>query len=390
MKNSPISVPLILLSVGCASEGSAPPFSIDTLPTGTVVVSNTTEGLWGDGDAWTLSEEVRIGELDGDGPEVFGRVGDFGIDAEGRFHIFDGQAQELRVFGSNGEFVRVVGRRGEGPGEFSNVSGMKWGPDGNLWLMDPSNSRVTLFDTSGTFVRGHLVDAIHSWPWSGGFDATGRFYSPGLNMSAEVFSQLVLVGYDDSMEPADTIGFPQYPGEQKFFEHRSEGGSMQATVPFAGGINGYLVNQTGNYWFAITDEYRIIQRTLYGDTAKVIWKEFEEVPVSGGEIDSVFETMSWFTNQGGDLDRSKVPGTKPALNSIFVDDVGGVWVSPILPGDREQVLEVFDSRGVYLGDVMRPEGLSDFPRPRVIGDNLYAVLRDDLGVNYVARWRINR
>ena len=123
-----------LLLVGCADGGGAAVFAgaVDTLPDGRIVVSNPATGMWGEGDEWDVTEEVRIGQVDGDGPDVFGAIGLLEIDEAGRFYVFERQAQELRVFDAEGDYVRTVGRKGSGPGEVSQVIGMDWAPDGTL------------------------------------------------------------------------------------------------------------------------------------------------------------------------------------------------------------------------------------------------------------------
>ncbi len=146
-----------LLLVGCAEGGGASVFAgaVDTLPDGRIVVSNPATGMWGEGDEWEVTEEVRIGQVDGDGPDVFGSIGLLEVDEAGRFYVFERQAQELRVFDAEGNYVRTVGGKGSGPGEFSQVIGMDWAPDGSLWMVDPANNRISVFDAAGTYVEGH-------------------------------------------------------------------------------------------------------------------------------------------------------------------------------------------------------------------------------------------
>ena len=139
---------------GCASEAPASGWggTVDTLSSGQVSVYNPLGSLWSAGDGWVLEEDLRIGTLEGTGPDMFGAITDFEVDRYGRFWLFEGQAQELRVFDSTGSFVRTVGRKGEGPGEFNQVIGMAWGPDEHLWLVDPSNNRLSVVDTTGAAI----------------------------------------------------------------------------------------------------------------------------------------------------------------------------------------------------------------------------------------------
>jgi hypothetical protein len=196
---------------------------MDTLVGGAVSVSNPIDGVWDSRTAWRVVEEVRIGTLEGDGPDMFGSIGSMEVDENGNIYVYERQALELRVFGPNGEHVRTVGREGGGPGEFKQVIGMDWAADGTLWIVDPGNNRISVFDTAGTYVTSHrtIGNYIIS-PWPGGFDTTGAFYNYGIDTEADAEEQLVMVRYDDNMEPADTFQVPRYDAGDAYFDLRTK------------------------------------------------------------------------------------------------------------------------------------------------------------------------
>ncbi len=222
---------------------------------------------------------------------------------------------------------------------------MDWAPDGTLWMVDPNNNRISVIDTAGTYVTSHrMPGGIVISPWPGGFDpgASGGF-------------GLVLVRYDENLEPADTIQIPQRTGEGNFFELRSERGWMRAGVPFSAGVTWQFVRRTPYIWFALTGEYRIYQRTIDGDTVRVISRDFDPLPVTGEDIDSAIVGLEWFTRQGGKVDHSKFPDTKPAIRRFSVDDVGRLFVVPVTSTElTDRVLDVFDEEGRYLGRLDLP------------------------------------
>src|SRR5690606_12076777 len=94
--------------------------TVDTLATGTVVVMNPPSPTPFDRQ-WTVEEIDRIGELEGDSPYMLGRIQAIAVDAAGRLLVFDGLANELRVFSQDGRHVETHGREGAGPGEFGSV-----------------------------------------------------------------------------------------------------------------------------------------------------------------------------------------------------------------------------------------------------------------------------
>ncbi|MCZ6856871.1 MAG: hypothetical protein O7F70_02620, partial [Gemmatimonadetes bacterium] len=252
---------------------------------------------------------------------------------------------------------------------------------------DPANNRISVFDTAGTYVEGHrALGGYVITPWPGGFDDRGRFYNYGVDPAASDGFGLVLVGYDETLEPADTIRIPQRTGEGNFFELRSERGRMRAGVPFSAGVTWRFVRCTPYIWFAHTGDYKLFQRTLEGDTLRVVSREFESLPVTGEDIDSAIVRLEWFTRQGGKIDRSKFPDNKPAIQNFYVDDVGRLFVVPVTTDELSyRVLDVFDQAGRYLGRIDLPFNLSGNPRSIFRRGKLWTVIRDELDVPYVVR-----
>lgn len=380
---------VLALPLGGCGEGRAGTEwagTVDTLPGGAVLVRNPASGVWVEGEGWTIREELRIGSLEGSGPEVFGQVAALEVDALGRIYVAEGQAHEIRVFDAEGRFVRTIGRKGGGPGEFEDVSALFFGPQGNLWVVDQQNARYSVFDTAGAFLTSHRRPVPGMiMPWPGLMDDEGRIYEIGFAMEGP---DLLRFGTD--LERADTLPMPSSEGP--YFEHRTDGGRMRASVPFAPGLV-WRLDPRGHLWFGISEEYRIVERSPEGDTLRIIEKEHAPVAVTAEERTEAMERLEWFTRQGGRVDASRLPGTKPAFRRFHVDEEGHLWVVPSVAGEdaggTADVFDIFDPRGRYLGRVTPP-----FPLPYspvLFRDGrLYTVAADELGVPYVVRARILR
>jgi len=386
---------LVALVVGCDSGENAGTWlgTVDTLPGGVVQVTNPATGIWDAEAGWQVTEVMRVGSADGDGPDLFGRVGDFEVDASGRIYVFDSQAQELRIFGVDGLHVRTVGRKGGGPGEFSQVIGMDWSPGGDLWLLDPNNNRISVIDTNGTYVTSHpALGGFIVMPWSGGFDNQGRFYTYGIDPDPEDENSfpMVFVRYNEALQPTDTTDVPRYQGNAEYFEARSGDGFMRAGVPHSPGLRWRLARNS-DFWFILTGEYEIVRRTFEGDTLSVFSKAFTPLPVTSADLEEAREDLEWFTRQGGQIDLSKVPDIKPAIQNFFLDDRGNIWVEPTMAGeDQGRVFDVFDRAGRYLGQVRFPFVLQTNPTPVFVDDFVYGITTDDLEVPYVVKARLGR
>lgn len=378
----------VLLFAGCGDAGAAGGWAgtVDTLANGAVLVSNPERGIWGDSSAWRIEEELRIGSAEVEGPDLFGNISAIAVDGLGRIYVAESQAQEIRVFDADGRHVRTIGRKGGGPGEFEQISGMDWGPDGNLWVMDPRNSRVAVIDTAGRFLTSHRRNAgFVMIPWQGGFDARGRLYDV-TGVSGERSFRQVLVRYDATMTPTDTFWIPEY--DNPSFDITDDGGRrrVSAAVPFSPGLT-WTVDDQGDVWIGVTDQYRLHRVSFTGDTLQVVAREHRPTPVTAEEKEEALGRYEWFTRQGGKLDPSRVPSVKPAFGAPFFDDRGYLWVRATRSGDEPAAFDIFDPDGRYLGQVEEPEAIN-FQRPLVVGDRLYAVVRDDLDIPYVMRARL--
>lgn len=378
-----------LAACGDARAGGGWTGTVDTLANGAVLVSNPATGTWDPGEEWTIEEELRIGSADVEGPELFGQVASLAVDDLGRIYVAEGQAHEIRVFNPDGSHLRTLGRKGGGPGEFEQISGMDWGPDGNLWIMDTGNSRLSVFDTTGAYVTSHRREGgFIMVPWRGGFDRQGRLYDVTGVRDGTEFRQ-VLVRYDENVQPTDTFRIPEY--ENETFDLVDDRGlrRMSTWVPFTPN-QGWTLDPEGDLWIGVNDRYRINHVTFGGDTTRVVERPFTPAPITDQEREEAMERLDGFVQQGGDVDASRIPDTKPAYGAFTTDDAGNLWVIATGESDAPQVWDVFDPEGRYLGAVTTDLRFGLYPRPVFRDGFLYAVTTDELEVPYVVRARIGR
>lgn len=382
---------LLLLAAAACGDAGGPGWagSVDTLSSGQVVVSNPDAPLWAEGREWRLVEELRIGSLDGSGPDVFGQVRSLAVDNAGRIYVLESQAQEVRVFGPDGEHVRTFGRPGAGPGELSEPALAEFGPGGDLWVTDPDNNRVSVFDTTGAFVRSHPVPGgFIIVPWPGGFDRDGSYYYPMPDFSAGDF-RMNLVRHDMDMQAADTLSPPTDPIEREAFELARGQSRMRASVPFDAGFRRRL-GPDGTLWGGFTGEYRLFQLSPDGDTLRTITRDFTPLPVTDTDRQQAREQLEWFTEQGGKVDWSKIPARKPAFETFTLDRAGRLWVWPVTEQEEGRELDLFDLDGRYLGRITSPVPISANPWPVITDEAVVAVTRSELDVAFVVRLRIER
>lgn len=379
--------------VACAGEDEgAPGWSGEVTPlrSGGVLVSNPEVGTWSAGESWRLVEDVRIGSVDGGGPETFGNLRGLEVDPLGRIWVLDEHGSDIRIFGPDGTHVRTVGGAGAGPGELGSVLGITQGPQGRMWVVDVGNGRYSVFDTAGTFVQSRPRSAdFMVLPWQGGFDRDGRLLDFALQVppgGTPADARLALVRWNSALEAADT--FPLPPHQDVSWEH--PGGLLRATVPFTPAFR-WARDSDGYLWWGTTDRFRFVQGTLQGDTIRVIEREWHPELIPAEIREQSLETVAWFTRQGGQARLADVPSERPAFSWLLPDDEGGIWVADFAySGELWHRFHRFDGDGRYQGVIPSEVGLSSQPQPFVRDGYVYGVTRDEIGVQYVVRLRVER
>jgi hypothetical protein len=384
---------ILNVGMGCARERRTTEWTgtIDTLSSGTIMVRNPDHGLWDSASAWRLVETLRLGSVDS-GPSAFGIIAALAVDASGHIYVLDRQAQDVRVFDSTGRYLRTIGRKGGGPGEFQEANGLAIDPAGQLWVIDPWARRYSVFDSAGRLVGTHPREVQDfSWVWKGGFAAGALWDSWRASSTADPTPQRTgFFRFDSIAGYTDSLLLPPF-SEDHYDLVSDRGVAMRSwMVPFAAWEIAAF-DERGFVWRAVTDQYRIAQFSLGGDTVRLVTRDYDPLPVTREEreraLAGAFDSAERAQVRP---DPGRIPDHKPALIDVLVDDRGDLWVVPLGEGEgRGLGLDVFDAEGRYLGKVETPmTGWMVVPRAVIRGDALYCVERDSLDVPYVVRLRI--
>ena len=344
---------------------------------------------------WNVSEDLRIGELSGHGPATFGDIRCLGIDPMERIWIVDALSGEIRVYQSDGLFVRVVGGKGEGPSEFQVIGDMFPGPGNEIWVEDRSLRRYEVFDTAGNRMSGHRVvisnmsNAPRAWTQQGLFVVgdlkVARFYE--LIEGELVRLERSALWPQRQQDAVPAIRF-ESTGEVR--------GSTAARVPFAATGRGFLGSEL-DYWearYTGADGY-VVRRFRLEDRRELlaIKRRFDPVAIADSiRMAAAESVVNQYTVGGGELvsdfDWRKVPKYYPAFDEFFVSSVGTVWVRRVLSGGVVG-FDVFGPDGQYLGQPTTPRSLTDMDVQVITANSIYAIDRDDVGVEYVVKLDIS-
>lgn len=384
-----------LIGCGDTTSGSGWTTERDTLPSGTVRVTNipSADPL----PTWTLVEELRVGSVDGAGPDVFAYLKGLGALDGGGFVVLDSEARELRVFGSDGAHIASHGREGQGPGEFREANGLMLGPNGRLWIPDTRNGRMSVFDPEDGFVESFpFADGVYNWMWNGAMVDGNRIYRPwrdGNRDQLRVYD-LTMTLVDSLRLPSDRSRDEEYDPESQpgVFYQETNGGYMLFGIPFFAAEVSYI-DARGAVWSTRADdpEYRISRWEPGGGATLLIETERPPVRVSAVERDSVIDETRRALNMGvgRQFDWSRIPDVKPAVEDIFESAEGNLWVRT--PSEGGGVLfDVYSREGTYLGTAGLEPGLNLLDRvaPVVRGDTMWLIVTDELDVSHVVRARL--
>ena len=373
----------------------------------TIVVHTVSGSVWGS-DA-TLVPELSIGEMDGADEYLFGSIASIAVDDDHNVYVFDRQAQHVRMFDTEGSYVRTWGGPGQGPGELQRAEAMAVLPDGRVVVRDPGNVRLQVY--------GPGEESSQEWPYTTGYytssplwtDDQGRTYAPARDLSQPQasFGDLLAV-FDPDGTPRDTISPPHGEFEGETVTGERDGARVTYGVPFSPRAI-WAVHSSGHFVSGISSDYKIDLELPEGVLR--IERTYEPARVFPREADhrrAQTERGIGMSIPGWTWDGPSIPDTKPPFTGLLSGRDGRIWV-PVSTEAQEVENEdhdpdnpfsapvnwrsplrfdVFEANGTYVGAVNPPGDFSPNPSPVFEGHDVWAVSRDDLGIQRVVRYRI--
>ena len=280
----------------CGGEGGEPGWTItsDTVA-GTVRVVNTPPDI-GAGPALVAEEEFRVGTVDGGGPTSFGLIRSVAVLDDSRFAVADAQAEEVRLFDRDGQYLRTFGGEGAGPGELQGMQGVYVDHEGLLRVAEQGNARLSIFHPDTGLVRSvplRLFSYSLRGPWRAATDSAGRTLVASSGQYGEGRFWNMLRIYDPSMTQIDSIPYYDYTDDVErdqpgaWLITLGRGGFTWAPVPFYAQLQEVLA-PTGEFWSSIEGSARLeVARWKPGaDTSLILVSHRQPAPVTPAERDS--------------------------------------------------------------------------------------------------------
>lgn len=127
------------------------PVGITVSPAGEVLVCDRRNHRIQVLDPTDLSYVREIGKLDDDRPEGLYLPWDVACDSEGFVYIADCGHCCVKVFTTDGKFVKKIGSEGTGRGQFKHISSLAVDSNDYLYTLDMERACVTVFNPRGDF-----------------------------------------------------------------------------------------------------------------------------------------------------------------------------------------------------------------------------------------------
>lgn len=397
---------LLLLTTACGGEAPAPSWPGTVVDSaGVAIVANPSEPLWGPDERWSVIEDLVIVPDEARPETLFGYVADLAVDAQGRIHVLDQQAQAVRTFGPDGTPSGSIGGPGEGPGELGRFAFSLLARGDTLLVVDWGQVRLSRFSTDGAFLSAErlpVAGAARSWwvagpegPWlrtlerylddAGrwrGRDLVQRYLGPGATDTVA------------TLEYAETdLGGPQAPLLPLVV-------NAPAWTPLPDGRLAWLALEEGRLRIHGADGS--LERIVTGAAWERRAPTAEDIAALEEKMGDKLEML------GGSRDALRQvtvvsPATLPAVTSVLAGPEGTIWVQRMGPVQAIHPMalnspdpptafggatwDVLDAEGRWLGPVELPAA---FRLMRLTDEALYGVGRDAFDADRVVRLRLIR
>jgi hypothetical protein len=219
-------------------------------------------------------------------------------DSRGRFYVVGNYPTEVKVYDSNGRFLRTIGRSGEGPGEFMGIAKVIATPGDSLVVLDQVQARYSILDPHYRFIR------------SGRLPFGPEYQSLRLPDGTFVFSL--------PLHTPERIGLPLHHVDQSGTIKRSFGSETGVYRPDVPYLDRRSISPHGSrtIWSAYHTQYVIDQLDV----------------VTGRIIRRVERRTSWFPPNLRPRTGPRDPDRpEPFLSRVAQGPDGLLWVQLIVP-----------------------------------------------------------
>ena len=315
-----------------------------------------------------LEEDFKIGDSEAE-EEMIAQVTFFVVDENETIYALDMKSNNIKVFDSNGTFVRTISKQGQGPGEINFPSGLLITSENELLVEDAGNRRLAYFTLEGEFLRNVSVadktSLTNLMTDSNGNYLGRQFVIEEGNMFFEIRK------FDKDLNSQFTI-------EKIPFNLRDP---LKDKLKIFDFVQIYYFDPEGQIYYGNPREYEIQILSPEGKLKKKITKKYKSEKITEEDKEEILDRIP--DTGFGIRERIEFPKEFPAYEAFTMDEEGRLIVRSYNKADVEDLvyLDVFDTEGKYI---------ARFPskvNPRLWkSGKMYAIEETDEGFQVIKRY----
>lgn len=331
---------------------------------GVVVVKNPLEPIYGE-EAFSLEEELVIGEAEGSEEYMFRSIYALDVSDIGDIYVLDFKAQHILVFNQEGKYLRTVGRPGQGPGELFVPRSVDYTSFDEVVVGTANN--ITYFSPEGEYLKSILLAKVPRGT-SIKIDSDGNTFGLSSFRDLGVYE---LRKYDQEFNELFSFECSPHPPEE-----------LQRTGkidPFFNALKWDIIN--GNQIVCGYPGKGYILK-IYDSSANLIRKiekKYIQREITEKDLEEEKNKLP------PDL-RENVTAPKyfPPYRDLKADDEGRTYVYTYerAPESAKCYYDIFDAEGRYILKVPL------MTRFWILKNKLYSIEEDEEGYQYLKRYRI--
>lgn len=413
-----LALAVSLALAGCRGGGGDAPVVETSVrdSAGVEIVDNAGPGTL---EPLGLRETLRLGRVEGAGPELFSEVYALALGGDGRIYVGDNASGTVRVFGPDGSFLHEMGGRGGGPAEVTMVNDLFVVGD-TVGLVDwQRGGKLVLFRSDGSYLANRTFrrpDGSHVMPVrpgpAGWLASVMDPYRPSPLAEGEERSRSSRIHMLDfeTGEPGEVLY--TVPLAPMYGMQGAEGGTAPSLFP---PMASWGFDAAGRFYLMDGTAYRVNVYDPAGSRVRSVRRAYEPRPLDEEDVrvlreEALAKVDSASGGRPGARERLArrldgqaglpMPATVPPLARILVSRDGSFWAerrdahdpglhaASLMFGPfgrvpwEETVWDLFGPDGRFRGTVALPPRFRAYA---VEGLQVVGVLLDALDVEHVVR-----
>ena len=328
---------------------------------GVTIVKNPKEPMYGE-DAFSLEEELSIGEAERGEEYIFSQIRSIAVDEKERIYVLDTKEAHVKVFDKNGDYIKTMGRKGQGPGEMSLPFSICITTQNEIVVQDLNNRRIMFYSLDGSFIKSLSTAKIIIV----GFNIDSRGNIIGIISITGPDKQVIeLLKFDSELNYLYSFGSFFLPSRSSTFN------------PFMPEFH-WAVSKEDNVICGYPENYEFKLFNPEGKVIRKVIKDYKPIKITQEEIEETKKRLP------GPM-KLDIPQYHSAYQDLTIDEENRIFVQTWERAENEEgyYYDVFDSEGKYIAKIHLK-----FP-PQVFKMNkLYTIEEDEEEFQMIKRYKV--